>query len=368
MSASNEHVVDKTFVKIVERNGSPNVIVAFSARAMVPGKFTFFRTLSNIDAHVIFMNDRDDRWYLFGCPDIGDVQKTTAWLQGEIERLRGPGGKVTFIGSSMGAHAAIRFGCAVKADQVLSFSPEPELMIEGGRSITSLKREWIKPEDELRYLKVPSSTKIVLYVGDSELVDLYGAALFAELNPDVKVLVCENTFHLTVKYINREYDLKTVFHRFAETGEAPRDLPIRPLGVSAHEAYCALTVERKQKAGEQCTPAEVEMLGDIAKRNQHWGLVQYLYAMEQRRAENHEFAVELFKKALVAAPQLNRARLQLGVTFRKLNQPAAAVNILMPMLKENATKTVCYELGCACLEAGLVTEGLRALRKWKTLS
>ena len=79
--------------------------------------------LNNVDCHFIFVKDTNQCWYHKGAIGLGDtIEDLKINLLNMIETINYS--KIITIGGSMGGFAALLFGSLIKADGIISFSPQ----------------------------------------------------------------------------------------------------------------------------------------------------------------------------------------------------------------------------------------------------
>ena len=72
---------------------------------------------------MIYLRDLNHNWYLNGLPGVGNsVDEMVTLLQQKIEEYKPS--RVITMGVSAGGFGAILFGCLLKVDSVLAFSPQ----------------------------------------------------------------------------------------------------------------------------------------------------------------------------------------------------------------------------------------------------
>ena len=102
-----------------KKKGLP-LIISFAG---LGDQFNFGNTLSAFQANVIYLRDLNHNWYLNGLPGVGNsVNAMVALFQEKIKEYEPS--RVVTLGVSAGGFGAILFGCLLKADSVIAFSPQ----------------------------------------------------------------------------------------------------------------------------------------------------------------------------------------------------------------------------------------------------
>lgn len=96
------------------------LVLAFAGMG---GKFQFQGVLEDMPYHCIFLRDPHLCWYHKGMRGLGkDVDSSVKGLERLIKDIQKTG--LYTMGPSAGGYAAILFGSLLKADAILSFSPQ----------------------------------------------------------------------------------------------------------------------------------------------------------------------------------------------------------------------------------------------------
>lgn len=324
-------------VLLKECKGSQDVCIAFSARDTEVGKFTFYKVVQDLPAHIIFINDFANNWYLNGTPEFASREVFVSWLQQEIDRLRGPNGRLFTMGSSMGGYAALLYGSLLQADRILALGPESELCIPLGRSVTSMLFNKEGDEDISR-LHFKDPAQVLIISGNNDIVDMYCAARFHEGNPDLNIrLICNRT-HVVAKYLDAQFGLATIvrdhfiggdtsFLQRAECCPVPDVATARAL----KDFNQALTLDK------QVLTEHAAVLRRVADDCSQWSMPAYFYALVLEEQGQVAEAEQYLQRALAAQSSLGRAALKLARLYCADGRFAQAEVLLQELVDSNPT-------------------------------
>lgn len=174
--------------KLVQVEGSQELIVAFSGRGVPAGKFQPYKQLLEVGSNVLFFNCSHDDWYL----------KEMTEIEGEISRVVSElnPARVLYYGFSMGGYPALILGSQHEGAQVLVLSAELELGLFGMRSS-------IQPPYELRgsaesAIATRRAARITGLYGEFSFEDAEFSWRMCRLGGHVRLLPCA---HLTEPYL-----------------------------------------------------------------------------------------------------------------------------------------------------------------------
>src|SRR5690606_19762302 len=112
--------------------------------------------------------------------------------------------RIVTIGSSMGAYAALAFGLLIGADRVLAFGPETRLLLPGSRSASFVgRRPALRHADLLPLAERNRRTDIVLYTGESDVIDVYSAHRLRRA-PRVRLLSVRGYGHEVARFFHEQ--------------------------------------------------------------------------------------------------------------------------------------------------------------------
>lgn len=126
------------YIKVVDNN-STNTIVYFSSVNVPAGKFNGTNAIGEIDANLIFVNCKDNSWYLSEIPNFSnDVRELGINLKKLTTQLnQGKSDSTTlYFGGSMGGYGALLYGCINNADKIIATGVELSLTKPNGYAAT----------------------------------------------------------------------------------------------------------------------------------------------------------------------------------------------------------------------------------------
>ncbi|MFC6519365.1 hypothetical protein ACFQAT_05790 [Undibacterium arcticum] len=318
--------MESTFID--RRPGSQDVCIAFSARDTAKGKFTFYSILSSLPAHVIFVNDFSNGWYLNGTPEFGDEAGLLNWLVEKIDSLKTFSGRVFTLGSSMGAYAALKYGSLLGADRIMALGPESELCIPLGRSVTSLQSI---PEGAGNIASLPFKVPqdVLVLSGNNDIVDFYCACQLKAANPLLGVYLITNRTHVVAKYIDGQFGLSKVVNSFFMNGDTT--FLIQAETSTTIDVVRATAIK---KFNEILAIQKTVCLGDsdaiitVANEIPAWSMPQYFSALISEKQGDLGACEYFLQRALAVHPLLGRARLKMAQIQFKARRYRECVDLL----------------------------------------
>jgi hypothetical protein len=199
-----ETSVDLTDTAVFHRmpTESETAIVAFGSHGTRPNRFQFFRLDRFVpDASKLLVRDPACHWYNAGLPGVGNtVEEIAAAVEVELAAMDAR--RVITLGSSMGAYAAILFGCLIGAEQVIAQSPQtlldPRLPHWTPPAGVGLQAPDLRP-----IVREARGTKIDVIIGLDELMDVFHSRRIASA-PSVRVLGVPESAHAFPKKLNEK--------------------------------------------------------------------------------------------------------------------------------------------------------------------
>lgn len=143
----NDYVLEETV------QGAEVLFVHFSSRNKKPGKFDRFPTPAYVNN--IYVNCKDNNWYLNGIPGLGDIKASIEYLRNRAIELEAK--KIICIGSSMGAWGAALFASALNAE-LICFGTELFLNLHSGYSKENLT---VAPGFDLQRFGIPKKALMI---------------------------------------------------------------------------------------------------------------------------------------------------------------------------------------------------------------
>lgn len=188
--------LNSEYIKIEKRNTDWPTLISFSNAGVPKGKFKPFKAFQNVKANIIFLNDKNYRWYLEGIDGLTDDCESSAKKLVEIAKTIG-NGKVYTFGSSMGAFGATLYAMLGEADGCLAVALESRIGYEGSRSSRSQHLNAHKSQlkyTDLSTLIEEKKVPLTLFVPENDEVDLLGAYYILNL-PNVRVISIQGAEH-----------------------------------------------------------------------------------------------------------------------------------------------------------------------------
>jgi tetratricopeptide (TPR) repeat protein len=288
-------------------------------RANESGRPKAARTL---DCNRVFVKAASGAWYHDGVPGLGgSIEETSAALRRIADELSPT--HVATIGAAIGGYAAILFGCLLRADRILAFGAETQLMLPGTRSSKDLRasppRKFIDLQPHLQDRK-PAS--VWLAAGEADIVGLHGAARVTAL-PAVRALSIRGTGRITTRVLDADSDYATLFGAALDpTGSLPAiplasDLLDDRIAISAaYEAHSLLLSKRVEDAEHQA--------GQAVARRPDWALARHLHGRALANLGRNEEAEAAQSQAIALDPSQAAYHHHLGMILAQLGRFADA--------------------------------------------
>jgi pimeloyl-ACP methyl ester carboxylesterase len=243
---------------------SETAIVAFSSHGTRADRFHFFRLGEFVpDASKLLVRDPADSWYNAGLPGAGDtVEEIAAAIEAELAAMGAR--RAIAVGSSMGAYAAILFGCLIGAERVVAQSPQT-LLDPGLPHWTPPAGVRLQAPDLGPIVRETPLTKVDVVIGLDELMDVFHAQRIASA-PSVRVLGVPESGHAFPKKLHAR-DEYWPFLTALIDGETPSMCTVEPEfppGIEQQVVDIAFAWGR----GEQMEA--MEALAAMARRYPEW--------------------------------------------------------------------------------------------------
>lgn len=166
----------------VEKESSIRVFIIFSSANMEPGKFLFYRSMQDLDGSKIFINDKNNGWYLNGIPEVSkSVEDAVSLLISAIKSLRAT--EIIFLGSSMGGFGAMMY-CSLIAKRLrdvtikcISLGGAFIVYGDGTPSNAFSRIEKNPKKNDIRKIISEGNVDIIHLFGDDDIADHYQAYL-----------------------------------------------------------------------------------------------------------------------------------------------------------------------------------------------
>lgn len=162
------------YVKVIDKK-SANTIVYFSSVNVPIGKFNGTNAIEGIDANLIFLNCKDNSWYLSEIPgfsrDVSELSKNIKELTDQLGN-----GKINpytlYYGGSMGGYGALLYGSMNNADKVIATGVELNLRKQTGYASTLSSYDFSSIElPDIATIAKNSQTDIDLLFGEASPED-----------------------------------------------------------------------------------------------------------------------------------------------------------------------------------------------------
>lgn len=189
--------MNENYIKKIDKKTTVN-IHAFSALNTPERKFQFFKSLSDIDANLTFINSQDNDWYQRGIPGVNDnISSCARFILKDKEDTYN-----ICIGSSMGGYGAGLYAIEMNADVAIIFGSEFKIGFPFSRSKLHMPSHIKLDYGDLSNIMANRETKtqFFVFVGDADIIDLYNATLVAELI-NVHIYNIKGSGHNVTKFV-----------------------------------------------------------------------------------------------------------------------------------------------------------------------
>lgn len=179
------------------------------------------RVLEEAPVNRIFVNCPGNQWYLDGVPGLGTNLATSAEALRQIaEDLRGPGGQVLVLGSSMGGYGAVAMGALMQADIVFATGVEFVLNLPGGLSKGFLKGR--NADLGILQAMAESRSRFIMACGEDCFTDLYGLAVADQAGiAGLTSLTFRNRSHSLPPYLQNRWGFPQIVTQLLTTEHPP---------------------------------------------------------------------------------------------------------------------------------------------------
>ena len=280
---------------------SDKLDIFFAGAGVEDSRFHWWKMAQRIDASVILVNNGRNEWYMHGIPGLrGTYEETIEGFRAWASPLDAT--EIYTCGGSMGGSGALVYGVPLGA-RVLGMGFETHLNSPWGNVQRVMLTDGEPPFRDFGPLVEKATQRIVVYAGESEPVDLLGAAHIADL-PLVETITLRQVGHGPPAHLRNRKRLDPIFDAFLNDEPLP--------GVP--------------NAGNGLTPGFPEALyaGYSADREKRWVDVE----AQARKALNlyprSEFAMMLLGKGLLHQKRLPEAisALKTAVEMHRQSQEA----------------------------------------------
>jgi pimeloyl-ACP methyl ester carboxylesterase len=157
---------DSGLLNIIRSEKAEDLYVIFSHIGFPRGKFSQSNLLSDARVDRIHVNAVDNDWYQ------RDIDRTAARLAQSASSLGSK--RITCAGSSMGAYAALLFGCLLDAHRIIAIAPEIRIGEPWQRSFMLNQSRSFDPRYANLHDAIATASGVEIYVAGYDLVDLGG--------------------------------------------------------------------------------------------------------------------------------------------------------------------------------------------------
>ncbi|GAB2191911.1 hypothetical protein MAH1_35200 [Sessilibacter sp. MAH1] len=169
----------------IEKNPESDVsVVIFSAVDCQEGDFHSVKALSHLSVNKIYVNCKENSWYLDGIPNLGfDWEQSAINLKKLAKSITNSGnGLVLYFGGSMGGAGALLYGLYANVDKIVSTGSEATFFRQGGYSSFKFKGHNVFQPDWGKLVSEFSGELLMIY-GDVEPIDRIASDEFLNIHP-----------------------------------------------------------------------------------------------------------------------------------------------------------------------------------------
>ncbi|UQB41504.1 tetratricopeptide repeat protein [Thiomicrospira microaerophila] len=191
---------DNDFFKFIQNKDSDKLVVFFSG--VNAKSFMGYKLVEDFDCNKIFIRDVNKSWY------HGNIENVSKDIDDLVDYIRSYADKferenITFIGSSMGAYAALLIGLILNVGKVIAFGPQ----IYINKYLPNNPRDdsYIKYKNLIPFL-TQSTNCVDIFIGANDIVDLYQVKDIDKRN--VKIYKVFSQPHNVMYFLNKVGVLK----------------------------------------------------------------------------------------------------------------------------------------------------------------
>lgn len=175
-----------------DKKGNNKLYVWFSSIDVPKNRFEMFKTMSSIkDSDVLFLNCKNNSYYIEGVPGLGNFTKTIEYLKSLVAGYD----SVMFLGNSMGAYGALLYGLFLNVNHIIAYGPELQLGIKGGKYNAENKRVGYHLYNICQLLSAHKPTgNIHILVGEKAYYDMMGITSLPKMN-NLYLYSIANAYH-----------------------------------------------------------------------------------------------------------------------------------------------------------------------------
>lgn len=296
---------------------SETVVVSFGAKGGGHGVFHFFKLLKPLPGFSkLLVRDPNPHWYNDGIPGVGEtVEEIAASIRLEAERLGGR--RIVTLGPSMGAYAAILFGCLMEAERAIALAPQTVLDSRLRHSPPATLE--LQAPDLAPFIERAPATAVDIVAGWDDPLDVFHAQRVADL-PSVRVLALRGGVHGFVEDVHREGKLVPLITELVGGG-TPAMCDVDPELDPDDERRMTETAFGGD-AGDW--EAVVGSIGPVAARHPEWAGPSFALGRALSELKRLPEAEEPLRRAVSANPAWQAPRTYLISCLLGQGQPAEA--------------------------------------------
>lgn len=182
--------------------------------------FMGYRLLSDVYVNKLFLRDPNRSWYNKSIPGLTENPQQFIELLEKITSAYSPD-KILFIGSSMGGYAALLFGCLLKIQRIIVFSPQVILNSGLPNNPQNLSNYSYPDLTEIIYSNAVAN--IDYFFGMEELTDFYHLQSIYQLE-NIDFFCIRNSAHNVMHFLHQMQILQPLLIKIIHQKTRP-DLP-----------------------------------------------------------------------------------------------------------------------------------------------
>lgn len=354
------------YLKILKNYKKKTAYIVFSAMSTPAGTFQMGKALANLPGLLILLNDKENNWYQYGLPEVGDntTESITA-LKKELKKENIE--QIICIGASMGGYGAALYGELLNADFVICFSSEIKLGLPFSRNdLHSNVDTSANNHDLSKIIGQNGKTKFTFFVGSSDIIDLYNASLIAKNSFDIHIL--KNKNHFLTQDIHLEFTLEKIITDVISGNGFSEDAWIdKELKISDHkneiELLYNLYVSIRKREFEKC-----EHLISSINKLKKTELYYLLSGMYFSRQKNYNKAEDMLTKATNKNSSNRDSLFELAIVKRVLGKTDESITLYHLVLSIDPTYAPAHNhLGMIYKNTGMLNTSEKYFRKALTL-
>lgn len=307
----------------IQRAGSRRLVIYFSGTGKDQGKFDFWKVGRKIPENVLFVSDARNHWYQSGIVGLGSTIDLAARRIRKWGRAVGIDEYVT-VGASMGGFGAIAFACKL-GGRALVFGSDTILRLPLSRSLKQMPSDAPTPLPDMAPLIAATSTKVQLYAGEMDVMDVVGAQRIAHL-PTVSIQTLSGATHKIVRYFYSDVGLVETINAFVREMPLPTVPDIgtimdHPEAIRLYyEASLAAENEDWLTVGILCDQGLVMTPSNLALR--------FLLGKSHLKTSNAAEALRHLEIVARSVPHFDEGQVQLGIALQRVGEVTKSLETL----------------------------------------